>query len=151
MKQNDGFSLVELIIGVAIFAILAAIAVPNLFKYKKVYEIEDLASKIDYSIKIGKIKAMERTRNTGICIANNTLSVNDIGTDRGAAACSGTTLFQHSMTGATITGTSHKFDPRGVMIKDGLTLPLATCIKNDSGSFRITTYMTSTMMKKEEC
>lgn len=87
--KNKGFTLVELILVLAIAGIMLSIAIPNLIKYRKDYIFNDYASQIEYLVKYAKIYAMERSRNIGICVNNNlkTMAIFNIGPDRGASTC----------------------------------------------------------------
>lgn len=122
IKQQKGFSLVELMITVALIAILASIAVPALLKYQRDYKFLDYASQMEYLVKTAKIYAMERTTNVGICVQGNTLTIRDIGTDRGAGICAGNDVIKTmTVTDSYVTlgGTGASVDPRGLAIQLG--------------------------------
>lgn len=125
-KNQKGFSIVELMIVVSIFAILAAIAIPALLKYQRDFKFWDYASQMEYLTKYAKIVAMERTTNVGVCVSGSTLTIWDIGTGRpssAAASCTGTAIKTMTVTDSyvTLAGSSASFDPRGVTIWSGNT------------------------------
>lgn len=121
INNQKGFSLVELMIVVSIFAILAAIAIPALLKYQRDFKFLDYASQMEYLVKQGKIYAMERTVNVGVCVSGNTLAIRNLGTSRGAGICSGTAIMTMTVTDSyvTLAGSGASFDPRGLAIQIG--------------------------------
>ncbi len=123
LRQNRGFSIIELMIVVAVIAILSGIAVPQLLNYYRDYKFLDYASQMEYLVKQGKIYAMERTTNVGVCVSGNTLSIRDIGTSRGAGICTGTPIRSMTVTDSYVTlgGSGGSFDPRGLAIQIGTT------------------------------
>ncbi len=139
MRQK-GFSLVELILALAVITTLAAIAIPNLMKFRRDYIFNDYASQIEYLIKHSKIYSMEYSTNIGICVTNNPkrLTIFNIGPDRDASICQSTNTFckdnNHaapcivnrvtisegyiSISGSN-SGSVVKIDPRGIAIFPG--------------------------------
>lgn len=93
--KNKGFTLVELILVLAIAGIMLSIAIPNLIKYRKDYIFNDYASQIEYLVKYAKIYAMEHSTNIGICVSNSPkqLTIFNIGPDRGESTCQNTSTF----------------------------------------------------------
>jgi prepilin-type N-terminal cleavage/methylation domain-containing protein len=90
--NQKGFSLVEIILVLAMAAIMMSIALPSLMKYYKSYKFEDYASQIDYLVKYGKIYAMEHSTNIGVCVDNSfkKLTIYNIGPDRNVGICQNT-------------------------------------------------------------
>ncbi|MEM4134697.1 MAG: prepilin-type N-terminal cleavage/methylation domain-containing protein [Candidatus Micrarchaeia archaeon] len=121
--NKNGFSLTELLIVIAIISILAGIAIPQLSKYYREYRFSDYASQMEYLVKQAKIYAMERTVNVGVCVQGNTLSIRNLGTNRGAGICTGTAIKSMTVTDSYVTlgGTGGSFDPRGLAIQIGNT------------------------------
>lgn len=123
LKGQKGFSLVELMIVVSVFAILAAIAIPALFKYQRDFKFIDYASQMEYLVKTAKIYAMERTTNVGVCVSGSTLTIYDLGTSRGAGICTGTAIRTMTVTASdnyvTLAGSGASIDPRGLAIQLG--------------------------------
>ncbi len=95
LLNKKGFSLIEIIITLAIAGMAATIAIPSLIKYHRDYKFNDYASQIDYLAKYSKIYSMEKTTNIGICVTSSPkrLTIFNIGPDRGASTCPNTNTF----------------------------------------------------------
>jgi type II secretory pathway pseudopilin PulG len=143
MKRTSqkGFSLVEIILVLALGITMMSIAIPSLMKYYRNYKFEDYASQIEYLVKYGRIYAMERTRNVGICVntTTKTFTIRDLGTARGADKCSGSEIRKLSISESYITiagygalGLGPTIDPRGLTIYKG-----SVCISNGTKFSRV--------------
>ena len=71
IKSAKGFSLIELLIVIAIIAILATVAAPNYNKYRYNTRLKEVARDIADDIKLYKQKAMNENTNYKISYGNN--------------------------------------------------------------------------------
>ncbi|HEV09603.1 MAG TPA: type II secretion system protein [Sulfurihydrogenibium azorense] len=124
--SNKGFTLIEMLVAIAILSVLLGVAVLNLPKFLRVYKYKEDVFQVEMVIKNAKLKAMERTTNVIVCVDNNkTLRVVDVGTDRGSRNCNGNTLYTVNLSSFsnfdTTTGTGFRFmfDPRGLAVVAG--------------------------------
>ena len=134
IKGHKGFTIVELLIVVSLIAILSAVAIPALLKYQRDYKFWDYASQMEYLVKSAKILAMERTTNVGVCVSGSTLTIRDLGTDRGAGICTGTVVRTMQVTDSyvSLSGSGASFDPRGLAIQLG-----SACVTYDGRFERV--------------
>lgn len=61
-----GFSIVELLIVVAVVAVMAAVALPNIGRYFRNYQIQGAAQQVASEIGTARIKAISKTTNMGV-------------------------------------------------------------------------------------
>ena len=66
-----GFSIVELLIVVAIVALMAAVALPNIGRYVRNYQIQGAAQQVASEIGTARIKAISKTTNMGVAFIPN--------------------------------------------------------------------------------
>jgi prepilin-type N-terminal cleavage/methylation domain-containing protein len=112
-----GFSLIEILIVVVIVGIIAVIAVPSYSIQVKNYRLTEYSGQVEYLTKYGRMMAMEKTTNVGICVNGNNVSLRDITTTRTAAACSGTQIMNVAVDNSlSVNGASVAIDPRGLII-----------------------------------
>lgn len=76
-RSSSGFTLVELMITLAIAAILLMVAVPNLSAYRRNAELTAAANTLMASLNTARSEAMKRGRNAMIVPTNNASSWND--------------------------------------------------------------------------
>jgi type IV fimbrial biogenesis protein FimT len=140
---ENGFSLLEMLVVIAIAGVLAAVAVPSYMGMIKKHKLTQYGTEMEYLVKYAKIIAMEKTTNTGVCISGGTnLTIYNIGTSRSASICSGTaiksmTILNSDNTGYNISvsgsasGYAASFDPRGLAIQTG-----NICVTNGTKYYR---------------
>lgn len=116
MKKNRGFSLLEILIVIAIIGIVAAIAVPSFMAYYKMHRFNENAFSMESLIKEGKLIAMERSINVGLCVdaSAKTFQVINMGQSQ-SNICQGDILRELEITDdfISLSGSGAFFDARG--------------------------------------
>ena len=69
-----GFTLIELMVGVAILAVLAAIAGPNMGQFLSARRVEDVARRLGEDLNLARNEAVKRNANVMVCATINPTS-----------------------------------------------------------------------------
>jgi len=77
MGKNTGFSLIELMVVIAIFAILSTIAVPSMLSWRTNYKLDSAAREILSALEYGRSRAVrdDQVVQVNFDFANNSYSV----------------------------------------------------------------------------
>jgi type IV fimbrial biogenesis protein FimT len=128
LRKNSGFSLMELMVTIAIIAILASIATPNMIDWLSRSKQRTSARDVLSAIELGRMTAIRRNATATVTFAANTVTVTvteggATTTVRTARLASGVSLVQP---GAGAIGAVFTFNPQGipsgsgnVLIRDG--------------------------------
>ncbi len=77
-----GFTLVEVIVAIAILAILLAIAIPSFNKYKKSFEITSQFNQIESDLNYAKAYAFTRKVTVNVIFSANSYTIVDVTNNR---------------------------------------------------------------------
>jgi prepilin-type N-terminal cleavage/methylation domain-containing protein len=151
--DEHGFSIIELMVVIILMAILSSAAMVMYRGQIKDSRFKQYAYNLEYLVKNGKMYAMERTTNIGICVATAEVTIYDIGASRSAGACSGTLVNRLSIESddmstlnISFSGTSPGItvDPRGLTISPvAPAVDPGVCVSNGAKYFKIVVYRTN--------
>ena len=139
MPKNSGFTLTELMVTIAVIAILASLAVPNFIGWLPNYKLRSGAEDIQSTLQLARITAIKRnaTATVSFDIANETYRASVEGqTFRSGKMPAGINIFSATFGG----GTFVQFDSQGIAINN--TDGSANLINNLGKSKTITVYIT---------
>jgi len=123
--NSNGFTLLELILVIAILSIVLSIAVPYAFKYKSIYTFQEYKADLETTVKWAKLKAMENSTNIAVCSNQtlNSITVYNKGTNRDYPCDGNGTLINTinlDKNIAVVKDGGFSFDPRGLGIVGGI-------------------------------
>ena len=129
MHRNSGFTLTELMVTIAVVAILASLAVPNFIAWLPNYRLQSGAEEIQSTLQLARITAIKRNRTATVAfnIANETYQATVDGQIfRSGRMPAGIDIFSAVFGG----GTFVEFDSQGTAINntDG-----SAQLRNNSG------------------
>jgi type IV fimbrial biogenesis protein FimT len=139
MPKNSGFTLMELMVTIAVIAILASLAVPNIIGWLPNYRLRSGAEDIQSTLQLARITAIKRnaTATVSFDIANETYRASV----EGQTFRSGKMPAEIDISSATFGGgTFVQFDSQGIAINN--TDGSANLINNLGRTKTITVYIT---------
>ena len=135
MHKNSGFTITELMVTIAVIAILASLAIPNFIAWLPNYRLRSGAEEIQSTLQFARITAIKRnaTATVAFDIANETYRASV-----GGEAIRGGRMPAGIDINSAFGGTSVQFDSRGIANAAGT----AVVRNNLGGSRTITVYIT---------
>ena len=135
MRKNSGFTITELMVTIAVVAILASLAIPNFIDWLPNYRLRSGAEEIQSTLQFARITAIKRnaTATVAFDIANETYRASV-----GGQAIRGGRMPAGIDINSAFGGTSVQFDSRGVASAAGTAV-----VRNNLGRSRtIRVYIT---------
>jgi type IV fimbrial biogenesis protein FimT len=137
MRKNSGFTITELMVTIAVIAILASLAIPNFLAWLPNYRLRSGAEEIQSTLQFARLTAIKENATTTVAfdIANETYRASVVGgqTIRGGRMPAGIDI-----NSASFGGTSVQFDSRGIANNAGTAV-----VRNNLGKAKtITVYIT---------
>lgn len=139
MRKNAGFTLTEIMVAIAVIAILASLAVPNFIGWLPNYRLRSGAEDIQSTLQLARVTAIKRnaTATVSFDIANETYQASVGGqTFRSGKMPAGIDIFSATFGG----GTFVQFDSQGIAINN--TDGSANLVNNLGRAKTITVYIT---------
>jgi Tfp pilus assembly protein FimT len=126
------FTLVEMLIVILMATLILAVAINSFPKQRKIYTYQQYISELETTVRMAKLKAVEKSVNISVCPVNNSIVVYNKGSDR-SYPCDGNGNIIYTInidsSIATVKGSGFSFDPRGLGIMGG-----NICIQSADGS-----------------
>lgn len=138
-EYNSGFTLVELMIVVAIVGILAAIGAPSFQDMLNQTRASSLANELAASLNLARSEAIKRGTQVSVCKSGNITAA--------SPTCSTTASWQNGWLIFVDTGTSGTFDGTDARLKVGQPSNSSAVITADSTFANYVSYLPSGMSK----
>ena len=135
MRKNSGFTITELMVTIAVIAILASLAIPNFIAWLPNYRLRSGAEEIQSTLQFARLTAIKRnaTATVSFDIANETYRASV-----GGQAIRGGRMPAGIDINSAFGGTSVQFDSRGIASAAGTAV-----VRNNLGRAKtITVYIT---------
>ena len=100
-RKNDqhGFTLIELMIVVAIIGIASALAIPNYVEWKARYDLRESVNEVASNLNLARVSAMNRNRQATVTIQVSGTGLIDVTGTAGGTPIFGTQTMNGSVTG----------------------------------------------------
>jgi len=122
--RNTGFTLLEMVVAMAVFAIIYAIAVPNLQAMRAPYALEGTAYEVAAYVDMARQRAISRNARHRVVITSSGYHLERETTPNTFVVASGTFAPPHGVVLGTPTPGNPTFNTRG-MLAANVTLPLS--------------------------
>jgi len=135
MRKNSGYTITELMVTIAVFAILASLAIPNFIAWLPNYRLRSGAEEIQSTLQFARLTAIKRNATATVTfdIANETYRASV-----GGQAIRGGRMPAGIDINSAFGGTSVQFDSRGIANNAGTAV-----VRNNLGRTKtITVYIT---------
>ncbi len=137
MKNNKGFTIIEMVIVIVIMAILAAVAVPNIISWRAKSSLGGDTRTLKADFELARSRAIRD--NTNMTISFNTGN-NSYSITNGVDIILSRNLTNTSINGTTLAGDSTTFDSRGRSSNSGI-----VTLSNDTGNTQVVVNMIGTV------
>ena len=99
IRRESGFTLLEVMIVVAIIGIASAIAIPNFIEWKAQYDLREAVSGLSSNLNLARVVAMNRNRQATVTIQVGAGGLIDVSGNAGGTSIFGPHTLHRNVTG----------------------------------------------------